>query len=160
MSGGAAALVARAYISDDRLYSQLITRSFPSSVQIAHAGSSLPACSATMYAAYQSAHSASRCPVRFSCSPWAASARRIVAARSLADPYDRDARIDPSRQTRRDLLEQPLVAVRIPERRERAVAVALGIDAGGLTSGWLRIERYLDPLRNNPRFQKLVAGAK
>jgi hypothetical protein len=65
MSGGAAALVARAYISDDRLYSQLITRSFPSSVQIAHAGSSLPACSATMYAAYQSAHSASRLPGAF-----------------------------------------------------------------------------------------------
>ena len=45
----------------------------------------MPACSATMYAAYQSGQFASRCPVRFSCSPWAASARRSALARSLAD---------------------------------------------------------------------------
>ena len=49
-------------------------------------GSSVPACSATMYAAYQSGQFSSRCPVRFSCSPWAASARRIAFARSLAEP--------------------------------------------------------------------------
>jgi len=41
-----------------------------------------------MYAAYQTAQFASRCPVRFSCSPWAASARRIALARSLAEPND------------------------------------------------------------------------
>ncbi len=38
-----------------------------------------------MYAAYQSGQFASRCPVRFSCSPWAASARRRALARSFAD---------------------------------------------------------------------------
>ena len=40
-----------------------------------HDGSSVPACSAIMYAAYHSGHSSSRTPVRASCSPWAASAR-------------------------------------------------------------------------------------
>ena len=38
-----------------------------------------------MYSAYQSGQFASRCPVRFSCSPWAASARRSALARSLAE---------------------------------------------------------------------------
>jgi hypothetical protein len=51
-----------------------------------YCGSSSPACSATMYAAYQSGQFASRCPVRFSCSPWAASARRSALARSAVDP--------------------------------------------------------------------------
>ena len=51
-------------------------------VVVAHVGSSVPACSATMYAAYQSGQSASSSPVRFSCSPWAASARRSALARS------------------------------------------------------------------------------
>src|SRR4029077_19757654 len=52
---------------------------------LVHCGSSPPACSATMYAAYQSGQFASRCPVRFSCCPWAASARRSALARLLAD---------------------------------------------------------------------------
>src|SRR3546814_13444688 len=48
----------------------------------AHEGSSLPACSRTMYSAYQSGQFAS-CwpPVRFSCSPCAAAARWSAAAR-------------------------------------------------------------------------------
>ena len=54
----------------------------------AHVGSSVPACSATMYRAYQSGQFASAWPMRFSCSPWAADARRIALARSLAEPND------------------------------------------------------------------------
>jgi hypothetical protein len=47
--------------------------------------SCLPACSATMYAAYQAGQSASRWPRRFSCSPCAASARRSALAKSAVD---------------------------------------------------------------------------
>jgi len=54
-------------------------------VVAAHVGSSVPACSATMYAAYQLGQFASRCPVRFSCWPWAAAARRSALARSFAE---------------------------------------------------------------------------
>ena len=57
-------------------------------VVVAHVGSSVPACSATMYAAYQSGQFGSAWPMRFSCSPWAAAARRIALARSLAEPND------------------------------------------------------------------------
>src|ERR1041385_2399419 len=57
-------------------------------VALAHCGSSVPDCSATMYAAYQSGQLASRTPVRFSCSPCAASARRNALARSVTDPKE------------------------------------------------------------------------
>src|SRR5712664_3213008 len=55
-------------------------------VPAAHVGSSLPACSRTMYSAYQSGQFAS-CwpPVRFSCSPCAAAARRSAAASSVEE---------------------------------------------------------------------------
>jgi hypothetical protein len=52
---------------------------------LVHDGSCSPVCSATMYAAYQSGQFASRCPVRFSCSAWAASARRSALVRSAVD---------------------------------------------------------------------------
>src|ERR687897_416982 len=52
-------------------------------VAAAHDGSSLPACSRTMYSAYQSGQSASCCPVRFSCSPCAVAARRSAVASSV-----------------------------------------------------------------------------
>src|SRR5271166_5883282 len=52
---------------------------------VIHDGSSVPACTAAMYLAYQSGQFASRWPVRFSCSPWAASARRSAFARSFTD---------------------------------------------------------------------------
>ena len=38
-----------------------------------------------MYSAYQSGQFGSAAPMRFSCSPWAAAARRIALARSFAD---------------------------------------------------------------------------
>src|SRR6202034_4133095 len=53
--------------------------------RIAHFGSSVPACSAAMYLAYQSGQFGSAWPIRFSCSPWAAEARRIALARSFVD---------------------------------------------------------------------------
>ena len=94
---------------------------------VVYCGSSLPACSATMYAAYQSGQFSSRWPMRFSCSPWAASARRNALARSFADAKVVTAGVDAPGKPRRDLLEQPAVAVRIAERGERAVAAMLGI---------------------------------
>src|SRR6202046_2449053 len=54
-------------------------------VIVAHWGSSVPACSATMYLAYQSGQFGSAAPMRFSCSPWAADARRSALARSPAE---------------------------------------------------------------------------
>ena len=52
---------------------------------VVHCGSSPPDCSASMYAAYQSGQFSSRLPVRFSCSPCAASTRRSASARSFTD---------------------------------------------------------------------------
>src|SRR6266480_2988015 len=66
--------------SDGALRSQPSTLNFS-----AHCGNSVPACSATMYLAYQSGQFASLSPVRFSCSPWAASARRSALDSSLTE---------------------------------------------------------------------------
>jgi hypothetical protein len=49
-------------------------------------GSSVPVNSATMYAAYQSGQLSSGSPMRFSCSPCAAAARRRAPARSEMEP--------------------------------------------------------------------------
>ena len=54
-------------------------------VTAAHVGSSLPACSRTMYSAYQSGQFSSRWPLRFSCSPCAAAARRSAIASSVEE---------------------------------------------------------------------------
>ena len=94
-------------------------------VVAAHVGSSAPACSRTMYSAYQSGQFASASPVRSSCSPWAAAARRSAPARSLAEA-NACCPVDAAGQPRRDLLQQPAVAVRVAERGERAVARAIG----------------------------------
>src|ERR1700683_4763385 len=51
-----------------------------------HFGSSVPACSAATYAAYQSDQFGSVFPLCFSRSSWAAAARPIALARSFADP--------------------------------------------------------------------------
>ena len=54
-----------------------------SGVGAVHVGSGLPACSRTTYSAYQSGPPAVSClPIRFSCSPCAAAARRSAAASS------------------------------------------------------------------------------
>ncbi len=66
-----------------------------------------------MYSAYQSGQFASAAPVRFSCSPCAAAARRSASARSAADANAVVGRIDAAGQPGRDLLQQPAVAVRV-----------------------------------------------
>ena len=95
-------------------------------VVAAHVGSSSPACSRTMYSAYQSGQfgvGLRRCASR---------ARRARPPRAAAPRPGRSrserrrGRVDAAGQPRRDLLEQPAVAVRIAERGERAVAAALG----------------------------------
>jgi len=88
---------------------------------VAHVGNSVPARSATMYAAYQSGQSGSALPMRFSCSPCASAARTIALARSLAEPNDFAAGSTRPGKPGRDFLEQPAVAVRVGERGERAV---------------------------------------
>ncbi len=87
-----------------------------------------------MYSAYHCGQFASRCPpVRFSCSPWAASARRSALARSAVDANAVSA-VDPPGQPRRDLLQQPAVAVRVAERGERAVAGVVGRGSADATA--------------------------
>ena len=54
-------------------------------VVAAHDGSALPACSRAMYSAYQSGQFGSAAPMRFSCSPCAAAARRSAFASSVDD---------------------------------------------------------------------------
>src|ERR1700722_15109606 len=56
--------------------------------------------------------------MRFSCSPWAADARGV----------------DPARQARRDLLQQPAIAVRVAECGEGAVAGVIGCRAAHATA--------------------------
>src|SRR5262252_11008742 len=51
-------------------------------------GSSVPACSATMYAAYQSGQFGSAAPMRFSCSPCAIAARFNAFTTSATELYD------------------------------------------------------------------------
>jgi len=55
------------------------------SLMVVQSGSSSPLCSRTMYSAYQAGQSASRCPVRFSCWPCAASARLRASDKSATD---------------------------------------------------------------------------
>ena len=116
----------------------------------AYVGSCLPACSATMYSAYQSGQFTSYWPpVRFSCSPCAAPARRSAAASSAGRGECRVARVHASGQSRGDLLQQPAVAVRIAECGEGGVAAPLRIataDGGfpGRRGGTLRSRRHRD----------------
>src|SRR5580692_563708 len=59
--------------------------------EVVQTGSFVPACSATMYSAYQSGQFGSALPMRFSCSPCAADARRSALATSLAQPNEVEA---------------------------------------------------------------------
>lgn len=98
---------------------------------VSHSGSfgnSVPACSAATYFAYQSGQFASTCPLFFSNLSWAAAARRSAFARSFAD---RKVVVAGSMRpgARRDLLNDPCVAVRILEGDVGAVALALGVRA-------------------------------
>ena len=98
--------------------------------ELAQSGSGLPACSATMYSAYQSGQFSSRWPpLRFSCSPWATAARRIAAARSGCGSVVRGVGVDPAGEPGGDLLQQPFVAVRILEGRVGGIALPLRMPA-------------------------------
>ena len=82
-------------------------------------GNGLPACSLTMYSAYQSGQFTSCSPVRFSCSPCAAAARRSVAARSAADVKVVSASTRPGRRLVTSWSSQPLPSGSLKEACER-----------------------------------------
>ena len=83
-----------------------------------------------MYSAYQSGQSGSGLPIRASCSPCAAAARCIAVRQVGGGGKRRLVGVDPSGQPRRNLLEQPAVAVRVAERGERAVTAPIGRRSG------------------------------
>src|SRR6267142_2217566 len=90
-------------------------------VAAAHVGSSLPACSRTMYSAYQSGQFAS-CwpPVRFSCSPCAAAARRSAAASSVDEVnVVSSASTRPGNRAVTSWNSQPLPSGSLNEAKER-----------------------------------------
>ena len=113
------------------------TRGSRGNWRIRHSGRSVPDCSATMYDAYQAGQSSSwfdrwnRCepPLDFSCSRWAASARRSAPSKFRRGHVARLEVVHPAGEPGRDLLDQPRVAVGIAEVEERSVAGALGIGA-------------------------------
>ena len=82
-----------------------------------------------MYAAYQLGQSASRWPVRFVLAVGGLGTSK--RARQIArQPECRLGRVDPARQPRRDLLQQPAVAVRIAEGGEGTVGGVIGRGPG------------------------------
>ena len=66
--------------------------------------------------------------MRFWCSTWAASARQ--SAFSVFRGRERRSGVDPAREPRGDLLDEPQIAVGIVEGAEGPVAGALGVGAG------------------------------
>ena len=68
-------------------------------------------------------------PVLFWCSTWAASARQARSP-GLRRRECRFCGVDPAREPRGDLLDEPQIAVGIVEGAERPVAGALGVGAG------------------------------
>ena len=109
-------------------------------VVAAHVGSSSPACSA---------HHVLGVPVRpvrvglagaLLVLAVRAAARRSALARSAAEANVVSVGVDAPGQPRRDLLEQPAVAVRVAERGERAVAGVLGRGAADATARAVGLE--------------------
>ena len=109
-------------------------------VVVAHVGSSVPACSATMYAAYQSGQFASRLPGALLV--LAVGGRRTPKrARQVRRGCEcRLGGVDPAGQPGRDLLQQPAVAVRVAERGEGAVAGVIGRGAADATARAVGLE--------------------
>ena len=128
-----------------------------SAVSVAHVGSSVPPCSATMYSAYQSGQFASASPIR--CLVLAVGGRRPPhRARQIRCRHVRRlAGIDPAWQPDGDLLEQPRVAVRIGERGVRQVAPVLGVGAARSVRAGLNGEPWNTSLTSTPRRDELVA---
>ena len=87
--------------------------------QPAHDGNSLPACSRTMYSAYQSGQSASCLPIRFSCSPCAAAARRSADASSVDDVKVVSPSTRPGNRAVISWSSQPLPSGSLNEANER-----------------------------------------
>ena len=72
------------------------------------------------------------------------------------DPVSKDARDGPYFQHQ---LARIYMLVGEPEKALDQLEPVLKIPSS-LSPGWLRIDPNFDPLRNDPRFQKLVAGGK
>src|SRR5262249_40192666 len=87
-------------------------------VVAAHEGSFSPDCSLTMYSAYQSGQFSSRCPVRFSCSPCAADARRSAIASSDVEANAAPASTRPGRRAVISWNSQPLPSGSLNEANE------------------------------------------
>src|SRR5262245_54195558 len=89
-------------------------------VGVAHDGSGLPACSRILYSAYQLGQSASRFPIRFSYSPWAASARRSALASSVDEVnVVTSASTRPGNRAVTSCNSQPLPSGSLKEANER-----------------------------------------
>ena len=101
---------------------QLVRRMDPfagETIAAAHYGSSLPACSRTMYSAYQSGQFASGPPVRFSCSPCAAAARRSAVASSVDEVKVVSPSTRPGNRAVISCNSQPLPSGSLKEANER-----------------------------------------
>jgi hypothetical protein len=73
-----------------------------------------------MYSAYQSGQFGSALPMRFSCLPWATSARRSALARSLAESNEVAARsMRPGSRVVTSWNSQPLPSGSLNEANER-----------------------------------------
>ena len=77
-------------------------------------------------------------PVFFWCLTWAASARRRRVLEIISGREGRFGSVDPTREPRGHLLDDPQIAVGIAEGAEGAVAGALRVDTGLARLNWER----------------------